>query len=174
MHSIYRVTLRSVGLMLKLVLTLIIPIEIAGVFGLSPILSPINLKLFYNISPLEFYLLFSLGLFIFTMVTIIIIYKSGTFLRISSEGVEYHRWPFATIKCRWDETEKISQGRAMGLSFSTLMITRDRPGRVIPVGLGTLGSANHKLVPLNEFQGWPDGGLKNEMMQYAPHLFRAD
>lgn len=95
----------------------------------------------------------------------------GSYLKLSSEGLEYHRWPLNMIACKWSEVERIAQGRVIGKPFATLMIRRNKVGREISLGIATLGSARHKLVALSDFRGWPDGDLAIELKQYAPRLF---
>ena len=170
----YHVAWRSIGLMLKFVLLVFVPLEITCAIIFSSFLVPKLANRFPDISPLAFIALGTLGIIIITLIIAILVYKIGTFLRLSSDRLEYHRWPFATIMCRWDETEKISQGNVSGIAFATLMIRRNTPGWEVHLGGGTLGSTKYKFVPLNDFQGWPVGDLMNEVKQYAPHLFQSE
>jgi hypothetical protein len=155
------------GLVFKLVLLLFVPLELTCAIILAPLL----VASFSDINPLAFAVFSTVGVILLTLIAVTLIYKTGTFLRLSPEGLEYHRWPFTTITCRWNEAEKIAQGNVMGMSVATLMIPREKIGWEKPVKGGVLGSAKYKLVPLNDFQGWPDGDLMNELRQYAPKLF---
>ncbi len=167
MSATYHVTWQSTSLVLKLVLLLFVPLELTCAIFLAPLMA----ASFSESDPLVVAVLGTVGVIILTVVAVILIYKTGTFLRLSPEGLEYHRWPFTTITCRWNEVEKISRGNFMSIATATLMIPREKPGWETPVEGGVLGSARYKLVPLNDFQGWPDGDLTNELRQYAPKLF---
>ena len=124
--------------MLKLMLRLFAPIEIAGAIFLSPLLTRFPVNRSIGISPFVFILFCTLGIISFTLAASIFIYETGTYLRLSSDGIEYHRWPFTTIKGRWNETEKIFEGTVKDLSFTTLMIRTDKPGLTVSVGGGML------------------------------------
>jgi hypothetical protein len=171
MSTTYHVTLRSIGLVLKLVLRLVVPIEITCAIMFSGFVAPLFVNQFSGINPLVLAAIGIIGIILLTFVVAVLIYRTGTFLKLSPEGLEYHRWPFTTITCQWNETEKIAQGKVMGMSVATLMIPREKIGWEMHVQGGVLGSAKYKLVPLNDFQGWPDGDLRNELMLYAPKLF---
>lgn len=106
------------------------------------------------------------------------------YLKVSPTMLEYRRWPFGAILCRWDEIESVQQGTLRldrqgpmilmprNLKYATLLIRRSRPGREIPIGRNKLGSAKYHFVPLSEFEGWSDGSLEIELRTYAPHAFK--
>ena len=106
------------------------------------------------------------------------------YLKVSPTMLEYRRWPFGTILCRWDEIESVQQGTLRldrqgpiilmprNLEYATLLICRSRPGWEIPIGQNKLGSAKYHVVPLSEFEGWSDGSLEMELRTYAPHAFK--
>jgi hypothetical protein len=171
MNTTYHVTVQSIGLMLKLVLKLLVPLELIGSILFFAFLSPVFINPLSTDGILVFVVSCTLGVIVFTLVAATFFYRVGTFLRLSPSGLEYHRWPFTTITCLWSEVEQIAKANVMGMSIATLMIPKEEIGWEMPVGGATLGSAKYKLVPLNDFQGWPDGDLMQELMQYAPKLF---
>jgi hypothetical protein len=171
MSTTYHVTWRSIGLVFKLAILLVVPIEITCAMIFSVFFAPLLVDPFSGINYLVLAAFGTVGIIVFSLVVLILVYRTGTFLRLSPEGLEYHRWPFTTITCRWDEAEKLAQGNVMGMTVATLMIPKEKMGWKMPVGGGVLGSAKYKLVPLNDFQGWPEGELMNELRQFAPKLF---
>ena len=170
MSKTYHVTWRSIGLAFILIL-LFVPFECICAVMFLNLLATFYGNQLSSESLFMFVALGTLGIIMFTLFAVIFVYRIGTFLRLSPDGLEYHRWPFKTITCKWNEVEKISQGNIMGFTFSTLMLPKSEIGLEIPIGKGVLGSAKYKLVPLNDFRGWPNGELRDELRLYAPKFF---
>lgn len=100
------------------------------------------------------------------------------YIKISSDGLEFRRFPFRTHKFKWESVERISQGTVSTqipfmrgpLRYGSLLIRRDTPGWETNMGNGRLGSANYHGIPISEFQGWDDGSLLENLKLYAPHI----
>ena len=92
------------------------------------------------------------------------------YVTISSDGLEYRRWPFTKIFCPWNDVESIHMGNVQGLKYATLLIRRARPGLELRIGNNTLGSAKYRMIPISELRGWSDGSLLMDLRLHAPQL----
>jgi len=99
----------------------------------------------------------------------------GTFLKISSEQIEYQNWPYYGIICRWDEIKSLEKRKKYGFTFDVLV-----PDTFEHLGKGTLlgikfrkkmGIKEETYIPLNLFSGWPNGKLAREIQKNTQHLF---
>ena len=99
----------------------------------------------------------------------------GTFLKISSEQIEYQNWPYYGIICRWDEIKSLEKRKKYGFTFDVLV-----PDTFEHLGKGTflgikfrkkMGIKEETYIPLNLFSGWPNGKLAREIQKNTQHLF---
>jgi len=88
-----------------------------------------------------------------------------SYLRISSKGLEYHNWPFFELRCKWDDVQRINRGRWLGDTLY-LKYAEEIGFSEFSVNLG------QRQIHLSSLVGWPDGGLEDDLRQYAPQLFR--
>lgn len=99
----------------------------------------------------------------------------GTFIKVSSNQIEYQNWPYYGIVCHWDEIASFEKRRKYGFDFDVLV-----PDKFELIGKGTLfgikfrkelGIKEENYIPLNFFTGWPDGKLAEEIKKHAQRLF---
>lgn len=88
-----------------------------------------------------------------------------SYLRISENGLEYRNWPLFEMRCKWEDVKYINRGRWFG---DALCLQRAEE-----VGFPELAmSLSPPQIHLSSLVGWPKGGPRGDLRQYAPQLFR--
>ena len=137
-------------------------------------LLPISFKFIGEPLPVilsQLVLLGLIGLVIYVGVAGIFISRSRSYLLVSSAGLEfkfdlnsYH------IKFQWNEIEKIGVKQSY-FKYDALFLKK-----AAPVGYNTylfdrISKDGQHIIPLEVFEGWPNGALADEFKHYAPYLF---
>lgn len=87
-----------------------------------------------------------------------------SFLRISENGLEYRNWPFGEIRCEWKDLQFIKRHRFLG---DTLIVKGAEE-----IGFAEFSmNLSHQTIHLSSLAGWPDGGLEDDLRNFAPRLF---
>lgn len=95
----------------------------------------------------------------------------GTYIEFSAGGIEYQRWPYIGMRCGWEDVEQ-----ADGLAQYRRGILRLKRceyfGPQLAVTAGELFRRAPVLtIHLAGIQGWPNGALRDDLVNYVPHLF---
>jgi hypothetical protein len=100
-----------------------------------------------------------------------------SYLRTSADGIEFRGWPLHGLRCRWEDAERVTYRRFLGISSDELLLRRaERSGpgwvwRFAAWGRRLLGMHGGLVIPLSSFQGWRDGAITEDLRRYAPHVF---
>ncbi|MDH5507071.1 MAG: hypothetical protein OEZ02_07595, partial [Anaerolineae bacterium] len=88
-----------------------------------------------------------------------------SYLRVSAKGLEYRNWPFFELRCGWDDVKRIKKG---GLFGDVLFLHRAEKTGFLEFAM----QLTQYQVHLSSLNGWPDGGLEDDLRKFAPQLFR--
>jgi hypothetical protein len=161
MISKHRLTAKAFALSLGMVLILLLPV--AALIALFLFIPEKPSGIFIGI----------LNIIMFIATTCSLILLLGAFfhyLKITQEGIEYHRWPLKRVKVAWMDVEKISAGNIYGFRYATLLAHRISPGFEFKQSNITLGSREYRFIPLSDFKGWKEGIILEELKRYKPQL----
>jgi hypothetical protein len=89
---------------------------------------------------------------------------TGSYLRISKDGLEYRNWPFNEIHCSWESVRCIQKSPWLGSSLQ-LQHAEEFGFPEFSINLG------HQQIHLDSLVGWSDGKLDADLRQFAPHLY---
>jgi hypothetical protein len=101
-------------------------------------------------------------------------------LRTSADGIDFRGWPLHSLRCRWEDAERATYRRFLGISSDELLLRRaERSGpdwawRFVVWVRRLLGMHGDPAIPLSSFQGWREGAIAQDLRKYAPHVFTAD
>lgn len=173
---IYRTNWRMFFLRFSMFFIELIMVAITfGVFWGTKFLAEMDVMVF-KILPF-----FSGGLLVFAVVVTLYQFVQswvryfGTFIKITSSGIEYQNWPYYGILCTWENIEYLEKQKKYGFDIDVLV-----PSSVQYVGKGTffgiefrkkMGLKEQTYIPLSGFSGWPDGKLSQDLKQNAAYLF---
>lgn len=173
---VYRTNLRMFFLRFSTFFVMLFLVAISfGMFWGTKILAELDVAIF------KILLFLGAGLFIFAVVATLyqfifsLVRYFGTFIKITSNGIEYQNWPYYGIICAWENLERIEKQKKYGFDIDVLI-----PNSVQYVGKGTflginfrkkLGIKEQTYIPLSGFSGWPNGQLFQALKQTAGHLF---
>ena len=90
--------------------------------------------------------------------------RRASYLRTSAEGLDYRLWPFWEIRSGWGDLQSLHRGRLLGDALY-LQPTEKIGFLEFAIVLG------QPQIHLSSLEGWPDGGLEDELREYAPQLF---
>ena len=90
--------------------------------------------------------------------------ERASYLRTSAEGLDYRLWPFWEIRSGWGDLQSLHRGRLLGDALY-LQPTEKIGFLEFAIVLG------QPQIHLSSLEGWPDGGLEDELREYAPQLF---
>lgn len=113
---------------------------------------------------------------IYLMITFLS-YGFGTYLRVSSDGLEYLRWPYFGMRCRWKDVERLGKRRwATGREYDVLYLKRSAPySWQLSTKIRQIFGINTNWgILLTGLQGWPTGQLADDLRHYVPHIFLDD
>jgi len=158
-------------------------VEVCSVVGLTGTVLMINTLLNDLIPGLDSLLvllfIFSLviALFIGTLLTWSAVVLTGRFfrtLKVSPSGLEYRCWPYS-LQCAWEEVQGFSGVRGPLGQLTFLRLSNAKPsglwhffGRLEVIRLWPKAKY---VVQLTGLEGWPAGGLADDLRRYAPHAF---
>ena len=91
--------------------------------------------------------------------------KPESYLQVSAEGLIYRVYPTMELRCTWEDVNYIKRGGWLG---DILFLHRAEKIGALEFEL-LLGKLQ---VHLSSLEGWPDGGLKDDLRKYAPQLFK--
>ena len=110
--------------------------------------------------------IYSIGVFIATVFL--------NYIKIYPWGIEYRNWPYYGIRSRWENIERKGKYSSFGVfsASDTLFIKNAEPfGRQIMIfSRHKPGSRKEEIIPLTEFQGWPDGVFFQLLHAYIPGI----
>ncbi len=100
-----------------------------------------------------------------------------SYLKTSQEGLEYREWPIYSVRCRWEEVDRVVKLRPL---FGTeLRLTGgEKSGpkwawQVLSWIRRFFRMGSELAIPLSSFKGWKDGELAEDLRENAPHAFEA-
>ncbi len=99
---------------------------------------------------------------------------SCSYLRISPAGLKLFYWPNYQLELGWDQVDRIAPRKVL---FSTrhLLYLKEKASFGSRTMRGqVLGWGPQRFICLSDFEGWPEGGLAEDLERYAPQLFAAE
>jgi hypothetical protein len=97
-----------------------------------------------------------------------------SYLKVSSAGLEVRYWPFYELHARWEEVDRIDKHKVLGIfSSDALFLKQAAPfGSCSILGreLWLRPKLDQRLVVLNDFRGWSDGRLAEDLRLYIPDV----
>lgn len=100
-----------------------------------------------------------------------------SYLKVSSAGLEVRYWPFYQLRARWEEVDRIDKHRVLGVFPSDALYLK----QAAPFGSRSIfgrelwlrPKLDQRLVVLNDFRGWPDGTLADDLRLYIPDVIES-
>lgn len=96
-----------------------------------------------------------------------------SYVKISDKGLECRLWPKYGVRCTWNEVERLGKFKGI-FSYDVLYLKS-----ATPFGLQTMmfarkaiGLNSQYFILLTGIQGWPNGGLKDDLRNYLPKLLK--
>ena len=100
-----------------------------------------------------------------------------SYLKVSPAGLEVRYWPFYRLCARWEEVDRIDKHRVLGVFASDALFLK----QAAPLGSRSIlgpelwlrPRLDQRLVVLNDFRGWQDGRLAEDLRLYIPDVMEA-
>lgn len=93
-------------------------------------------------------------------------------LQISENGLKYRKGLMYGLTCQWEDVESLGHYQGLATTHDVLYLKRIKPLKwSIFMTLQQRKTNVRYFVPLTGFQGWPEGGLADDLHKYASHLF---
>ncbi len=93
-------------------------------------------------------------------------------LDITDAGLEYQYWPTYHIRCSWEDVECIKKKREIVMADVIMLWHATELGKPITMKIRKkLGMDLQYFIPLNVFDEWPGGEIRDLLMRYAPQAF---
>jgi hypothetical protein len=96
-------------------------------------------------------------------------------LAISPEGLVLCLYPAEPLAVPWSDVLRLEQRRLLGIPYATLRV--DRPYDAVfprPLFLSDADRQRYEAmrlgIPLWQFEGWPQGGLADDLNYYLPEV----
>jgi len=94
-----------------------------------------------------------------------------SYLQITESGIKLFYWPNYRLTANWEEIEQLGQITYMRKYTQDALFIRGIDGKSITQDLDRHRAIQEKkVIPLNDFRGWPDGDLSNELKQFIPTI----
>jgi len=108
--------------------------------------------------------------FTFLFVNLTFILDFFSFIRITPDGIEQRRSPFRQVKSTWSDVEKFGKFQLVQDVVFIKSHLRNRKLAEISTPLNLL-IPKQSFILLTGYEGWSEGGLKDDLKKYAPWLF---
>ena len=91
-----------------------------------------------------------------------------SYLKINPEGVELFYWPGYRLKSSWEEIDYLGDVTLLGkIPHDALLLKNAEQARALS---RQQGIRKKWIIPLGDFQGWPEGKLHQALTKYRPDI----
>ena len=93
-----------------------------------------------------------------------------SYLKVTSNGLHLHFWPKYTTQVKWEEIDRLGKCRFLFLFPCDALFLKKAEAKTKNATLRDWGLAKKCIIPLSDFQGWPDGELAQCLKKYIPAI----
>jgi hypothetical protein len=95
-----------------------------------------------------------------------------SYLKVSPAGLEIRYWPFYKLHVRWEQVDRLDKYKLLGiLPSDVLYLKQSAPfGSLSIIGRELQLGQPQRFVVLNDFRGWANGRLAENLRRYIPEI----
>lgn len=96
-------------------------------------------------------------------------------LRVSPDGLAVRYWPFYYIRAQWEQVDRIDKHKVIGLLPSDVLYLKQPAsfGSRTILSREVWPGIHQRFVVLNDFRGWKNGRLAENLGQYIPEIMES-
>lgn len=98
-----------------------------------------------------------------------------SYLKVSPDGLEVRYWPFYHIRAQWEHVDHIGKHKVLGLLPSDVLYLKHPAsfGSRTVLSREVWPDVHQRVVVLNDFRGWKNGRLAENLGQYIPEIMES-
>ena len=99
-----------------------------------------------------------------------------SYIKVSPAGLEVRYWPYSQFRVNWEQIDRLDKYKVFGIFLSDVLYLKHSAPFGSQHVLGRELRLGHpqRFVVLNDFKGWADGSLSEDLRRYIPNVMEIE